>query len=873
MTHPDLFEMQTHRQFEYRGQNQNQGQGSFSGANRAGGGNGTVNPYPQFQRERAASQPRPMTEQDHSQSVATPTTAAGIAGNSSPFHDNAPSTSPSLSPTIRFTQPSLSGGFHNPWVSQSHPRIPSFSRTTSHPGGSAMNAGSGGSSGLGFSPQGIPVPTRSSSFSAPSGSSAPGSSQTYLSSVRDNLRFTSTFEDDESEALSDSYSFEEGGANARANGNGEHRLYPQAQYGTDSARSRSQSLLVPPSPASVEFARGWRDTPSGSASITGRQNSSFASSSDFLSPATPTAIPGRSRTQTADISNISPFRRDIHQILMGDSPTAPVHSVGVGGGHYARQGLGLGTLGPPGAPSVLGGHGHREDPLGGTSGTTSRRHSMSIYHPRRDIHVGFQTSDLSSALDDAASSTAAFTPLFRSNVLSDEELASGLGGGSSGIGSITTGLQSLTMSASAPGHTGMQSQPSSLPNFTHSRAGGLLGSPEHSRFLSGPSPAPGSTPGTSGRGLSPHRPSVSPSLSRTATAGAAASSHLDAASDRAASVSPRSDVMGGNTFGVGGLGLGGTNAMGMSIGMTQNPYGRFVSTEMEYGGLSPPSGTGALGVSTGPGPGRFLPPSASLSMYPAAPGRAGPPGMMPTSPASTNFTPTRFGHAHTPSFGSISMGGAPSINTTGLGTTQTSGGGNPTSPLSSTSDELNDLGRGVPLHSVPLSYQLFIVEFKAGRTDLFYTTDRSNDIKLGDLVIVEADRGKDLGKVINDTITTTDVEAYQRAQQAQTQQLEAQFGESTAGSSGNGPTGRRDINPKRIYGKAGPQETQYVLVCNIHPVPPCIHSALLFCSLLAQKVQDEMKALQLCQTKVRSKKLPMEVVDAEYQWYVLDSPC
>lgn len=33
------------------------------------------------------------------------------------------------------------------------------------------------------------------------------------------------------------------------------------------------------------------------------------------------------------------------------------------------------------------------------------------------------------------------------------------------------------------------------------------------------------------------------------------------------------------------------------------------------------------------------------------------------------------------------------------------------------------------------------------------------------------------------------------------------------------------------------------------------------------KTQDELKALQLCQTKVRAKKLPMEVIDAEYQWY------
>ena len=40
-------------------------------------------------------------------------------------------------------------------------------------------------------------------------------------------------------------------------------------------------------------------------------------------------------------------------------------------------------------------------------------------------------------------------------------------------------------------------------------------------------------------------------------------------------------------------------------------------------------------------------------------------------------------------------------------------------------------------------------------------------------------------------------------------------------------------------------------------------------SLLAQKAHDESKALQLCQSKVKAKKLPMEVIDAEYQWYDL----
>ena len=37
------------------------------------------------------------------------------------------------------------------------------------------------------------------------------------------------------------------------------------------------------------------------------------------------------------------------------------------------------------------------------------------------------------------------------------------------------------------------------------------------------------------------------------------------------------------------------------------------------------------------------------------------------------------------------------------------------------------------------------------------------------------------------------------------------------------------------------------------------------------KLQDEAKALELCRSKVRQRKLPMEVIDAEYQWYVASS--
>ena len=84
--------------------------------------------------------------------------------------------------------------------------------------------------------------------------------------------------------------------------------------------------------------------------------------------------------------------------------------------------------------------------------------------------------------------------------------------------------------------------------------------------------------------------------------------------------------------------------------------------------------------------------------------------------------------------------------------------------------------------------------------------------------MVEADRGKDLGKVVNDSITLAEVEAFQR------QQMERGYagggGGSGSGSGsmsgeptspgGGGGNGKKEINPKMIYGKATPQELQYV---------------------------------------------------------------
>ncbi|KAF9397220.1 hypothetical protein BGX21_009090 [Mortierella sp. AD011] len=157
-----------------------------------------------------------------------------------------------------------------------------------------------------------------------------------------------------------------------------------------------------------------------------------------------------------------------------------------------------------------------------------------------------------------------------------------------------------------------------------------------------------------------------------------------------------------------------------------------------------------------------------------------------------------------------------------------------------------ELGKGLSLGQLPHCGSLYVVEFKAGRNDLFYIAENSGvSLKTGNLVIVEADRGKDLGKITNDSITPQQIQAMQ-AQQAEIAAIQAQQDGSGVGSGGSNGVHRtpKEIHPKKIFRLAQSSEI----------------------AQLVNKSQDEIKAMMVCQTKVRQKRLPMEVVDAEYQW-------
>lgn len=94
-------------------------------------------------------------------------------------------------------------------------------------------------------------------------------------------------------------------------------------------------------------------------------------------------------------------------------------------------------------------------------------------------------------------------------------------------------------------------------------------------------------------------------------------------------------------------------------------------------------------------------------------------------------------------------------------------------------------------------FPIYVIEFKAGRRDFFYLDVPSQNIKTGDLVIVEADRGKDLGKVICDNLMSMEsVSNYQT---------------NHPDILSESPYGGKEITPKKVYRRATGNEVS--LVC------------------------------------------------------------
>lgn len=130
--------------------------------------------------------------------------------------------------------------------------------------------------------------------------------------------------------------------------------------------------------------------------------------------------------------------------------------------------------------------------------------------------------------------------------------------------------------------------------------------------------------------------------------------------------------------------------------------------------------------------------------------------------------------------------------------------------------------------------------FKNSRIDVFYVSPINKqllgNLKIGDLVIVEADRGRDLGKVVKLNISLLETRLLRYAQY---------LGRKAALSKDEEQHKRPILNfPKPVLRYARDEELLTV----------------------DSKINDEVKAVAVCQHKVREYGLNMTVVDAEYQW-------
>ena len=184
----------------------------------------------------------------------------------------------------------------------------------------------------------------------------------------------------------------------------------------------------------------------------------------------------------------------------------------------------------------------------------------------------------------------------------------------------------------------------------------------------------------------------------------------------------------------------------------------------------------------------------------------------------------------------------------------------------------NAYGRQQPSLAYPHQNQLlYIVTFKCHRADVFYIQeDTGLQVKSGDLVIVEADRGTDLGTIQHANVS------LQRARELKQQYAEEHYkwlmmfsrqGQNGASSVVGGSPGIAAMGGRSAIGGMGPHGPHGTPDTSTDIKPKLIkrlaqnHEIL----TLRDKEGNEAKAKRVCQQKVAEHRLNMEILDAEFQ--------
>lgn len=173
-----------------------------------------------------------------------------------------------------------------------------------------------------------------------------------------------------------------------------------------------------------------------------------------------------------------------------------------------------------------------------------------------------------------------------------------------------------------------------------------------------------------------------------------------------------------------------------------------------------------------------------------------------------------------------------------------------------------------PRHNQPL----YIVLFKCSRADVFYVQEGTGlEIKPGDLVIVEADRGTDLGTVAKhnvDWVAAKELKEHYAEEHYKWLMMYSQGAAGTADGTGAGLMAASNGLQGSAVGGMGPPSQHGMQEPNSGEIKPKIIKRLAQnheIQALRDKEGNEAKAKRVCMQKVKEHGLHMEILDAEFQ--------
>ncbi|KAJ4295189.1 hypothetical protein N0V90_007199 [Kalmusia sp. IMI 367209] len=179
-------------------------------------------------------------------------------------------------------------------------------------------------------------------------------------------------------------------------------------------------------------------------------------------------------------------------------------------------------------------------------------------------------------------------------------------------------------------------------------------------------------------------------------------------------------------------------------------------------------------------------------------------------------------------------------------------------------------------YSVPSAFgrpgrRIYVVAFKCSRADIYYLYENTGlEIRCGDLVIVEGDRGHDLGQVTQADVSMEDAKRFKNEANDEHFRWLVMFSQySTAGSSNKNrmlgalhrghelpKTGNRA--PLTGMGVQQDPDNKPRMIKRLAQQHEILH--------LRDKEGEEARAKRMATDKALDHDLPMEILDAEFQW-------